>query len=364
MKKTDSFLFELFQDPLFTMIAIILMGTVWIILPGKSIPVETEAYLLRDEIESLKKEIKLKEEKIEQLKKELKQFQERLRLVGGEIEVKESDKETIERDSEKIDGEIKLIKKEIDSRKKELETLEEQLRKIKAQGSRSREEDYKLLLDRIDSLEREIARKRDEYNRLGEKIKRASQEMEKKSEMEAGQKNFIPLLQTELRTKLEEIKKLQEQVEKAKGGKSAGGGFKPVFESNKKPVYIELVQNRLFPVDEKYYDAEYGYLKMEGGSTVSAAKKTRKASIQGESTDKIQRTDSDFHGALKKLDHEKERIVFLLHEDSFEIFRKARAIALSNNYEISWWPFDANAIILTSGAGSDDIPSTDRPQKR
>src|SRR3990172_13411883 len=70
MKKDEFSFFEIFQDPLMTIIALVLLGTVWMIFPGTSKSNNPEVSEMRNENESLMQEVAVLEEKIEKLKAE------------------------------------------------------------------------------------------------------------------------------------------------------------------------------------------------------------------------------------------------------------------------------------------------------
>lgn len=75
MKKEIS-TFGIFQDPLLTIIALILLGTLWIIIPGgkSGSTDELSPSQVQENIERVKKEIKALEKRIEEAKAEIQQL--------------------------------------------------------------------------------------------------------------------------------------------------------------------------------------------------------------------------------------------------------------------------------------------------
>jgi len=364
MKKSDFSLLELFQDPLFTMIAIVLMGTVWVIIPGKSTPVDPKVYVTQDEIHSLKREVGLKEENIKQLQTEVQRLKEEIGRLESTISAKsELDEGKYGKNLEEINQKINEIKNELERKREELKLLEDELKKAKEGLDRAKKkEDIELILARIKQLEKEIEKKREDLGRLEEIIRKVWQERERAKEHGDKQKNLIAHLQRELKTKLEAIKKLEKELEEFKDDEKPGIMIKGIEETKKEEdVVFQLINNRLFPVDDEHFNVETVYLKMEGGQTVRAVKRTRKSYVKGENIDEIQKPDSKFQKTLKKLNSTKVRICFDLHNDSFEIFRKAREIVQNSNFEMTWRPTLQEEIIFTSGIGR--VKSTDIQRK-
>lgn len=340
MKSRDTSFFELFQDPLFTMMAIVLMGTVWIIVPEQSTPADQKTLMVKDEVGSLRRTIEVKEAAIERLKNERSNFSQKFSAIKEIVDDRAID-------IMKLKTEVALLEKDIDSMRREKNELDETLKKAK---------DLSALMENINKLEKEIERKREELSRSNERLRTVKQETTHTKELN----ELFAKLQAELKALLDEIARIEPET---KDNRGMGGKFKPVFESDKRPIYIELVADRLFPIDDDHYDAK-SHLRMSAGRTVTVLSVTRKSTVQGESVDRIQNPESIFQNVLKKGSTDNQRVVFLVHGDSFEILRAARNIALNKNYEISWWPNEDKELTFTTGVGKDDIPSTGGPAKR
>ncbi len=361
MKNDDFSILGIFQDPLTTIIGLVLLGTVWMIIPTETKPVEAKVYLTLEEINFLKNEIASLEEKVRQLEAEIQRRKDEIKWLERRLaeEKKKLDEEKYAGNAEQINMNIAEIKSELEKKNAWLKRIEEELKKAKEELLKAKGRDESKAAIAIIKLKNEIKKKKEQLEELEKKIKAAEQEKEKTSDMKDSQKKLIAQLQSNLKEMLVEIEKLKAKLEQMENKAGSGGRFNPIFPSEKKPLYIELVNNRLFPVDDDHYEAKYGYLKIEDGRTVQASKKTRKSS-SGEHINKIGDPDSDLNKTLEKLNSSEERIIFLVHKDSFEIFRKARTIALKKGIEIGWWPREGDSITLTYGGGGEDIGSTNK----
>ncbi len=354
MKRDDFSFLKLFEDPLMTIIAIVLFSTVWMILPKETKPVDAKVYLTLDELETLKREIDSLDKTIKKLKMEIKRRNEEIKWIESRIEetVNEKIKDVQGKNTEQLKNEAAATIDRIKKEKEELNRLEEELEKAKMKLAQIKGKDNSELIIETIRMKKEIEKIKEDIGLLEERIRLALKDLKKEKDNKNTQENLIAQLQNELKTKQTEVGQLEEQVK----GIGTGGGFKPIVKSEKNPFFIELVNNHLFPVDDVHYEAEYGYIKIKDGRTVQASKKIRKSS-SGEHISKIENSESNFNNILKKLDVSKERIIFLVHNNSFEIFRKARAIALKKGIETGWWTREGDSIIITYGGGGTDIGS-------
>jgi len=271
MRKTESSLLEIFQDPLLTIIALILLGTVWMILPRSPNPVDPKVYADQNEAASLKERIRLLKEKIRELQATIQRLKEKLHWV------------------------------------------ENQMNKQK-------------------------------------------EEMDESKEQEDLLQTLLAKLLNELRAKREEVARLEQEFAELQGtSKKSGGGFAVVQETDKSSFFVELVKGRLFPVDEDHYDELFGHIEVEDGKMVAAQKSTRKSYISGEDINKIENPTSTYQKTLLDLNPEETYLVFLLHEDSFQLFRKAREIASTKGFETGWWPHDDESILFVGSGGGEQI---------
>ena len=363
MKEEFSFL-AIFQDPLLTIIALILMSTVWMIIPMESKPIDPKSYTTKEEVDSIKKDIQLIEQRINEQQLIIQRLIRELGWLESQLKEAKAKPKAKKEDIEQIEQMINELRLEIQRKREELSWLESKLKEMKEKIAKAEgKEDIEQIKQKIRELEIKIQSKKQELSWLEKQIKKAKEERAKAKEKEHTLQGLIARLQNELKSILEENKRLEQEIDNMEEATAkSGGGFNPIIKSDKKPFFVELVDNHLFPVDQEHYDEVFGYLEVQGGKIVSAVKKTRKPLISGEDIKRIENPRSDFHKVLGSLNKKEERIVFLVHEDSFEIFRKAREIALERGFEIGWWPHEKDSITFVS-AGGKAIGSTGRPRR-
>jgi|GEM_PF-3159121 len=277
MRKDNADVLEMFQDPLLTIIALILLCTVWMIIPKAPDPIDPRAFTAQNAIDSLQ----ISQQAMDKL------MQENLAKV---------------------------------------EELQKEL----------------AWLDSQNKLTLEVAAKREEKSAWLDSLKTK--------------------LESLLSEKREAIRNLEQSLPdtNAPPAPKLGGSFTVFKQTDKKQVLVELVQNRLFPVDADHYEAKEVYYQMENGSVESLVKATRKPYFRGEDMDAIASFDGEFQKLLRTLNTEEQFIVFLLHSDSFAIFRKAREIAMNQGFEIGWWPYERDGIIFGGSGGGRRIGSSGR----
>lgn len=352
MKRTEFSLLELFQDPLFTMIAIVLMGTVWLIIPGKSTPVDPKVYAAQDTNQSIKREIELMKEKMKQLMLEIERLKEEVRGLESRIDRAKDEKDEPKhaRSLEEVNQKIREIMNEIEKGREKLKLLEDELKRAREALSGVNEKgEIEILRAKINKLEKEIERLRESLRQLEEALKKARQKSEKAKEIQDAQKNLVALLQKELKAKLEEIKKLEAELERIRGERGGEKWFKPPKPPRReKDFAFQLTGGRAYPVDDEHYNVQSGNIRMDGGRTAWVTVKTRKSSSKGESIEEIQKPESKFQKVLRKLDKKEYRIMLILLSDSFEIFRKAREIVQNYGFEMAWFADIGEEIVYSS----------------
>jgi outer membrane murein-binding lipoprotein Lpp len=314
MRRQQFSFLEVSQDPLMTILALVLLGTVWLILPGppRASPPERNPAVTA-----------------------------------------QPDTRMVE-DVSRLGARLAQLQNEIEWRRRESKALEDELRKerdaaAKAEGKVQPSE----IQTRIYELEREIEKKQKELEELQRQIASAKQQAAAAEDKRKRESSEAAQLQLELKAKQDELESLRKALKPQK----REGGYKEVFESKKRPAYFELVNNRLFILDPEFYDERQAYY-YKGGGVVSATVCTRKASAPGEGAQALANPRGRFLQKLKELDANDQRPVFLVHGDSFEIFRKAREIAEQQSPEWGWWPFNLEKIVFTPPSASDPgVPS-------
>jgi biopolymer transport protein ExbD len=158
--------------------------------------------------------------------------------------------------------------------------------------------------------------------------------------------------------------------------------------SDKKPVFVECRNNELFvvPLEELHKVAEASLKQIAKSVTNDSGQLIRKLAetkvqngayivdlnslLLGQLTlqavpnvtgyrlvDIAHETPDDWYGRiLAKLDKQKEMLSFIVRDDSFEVFKRARAMAGKQQAEVSYELIDANEPIKFGLGGSIPMP--------
>jgi hypothetical protein len=144
-------------------------------------------------------------------------------------------------------------------------------------------------------------------------------------------KNELELarLRQNLRAKLAMVSLLERRaLGAAEGGEAVTGDLFTMTPSNKEPNYIEVAEGKLYPMDEFHYQIDRYY---------SYARCVRKKET-GESLDWLR-------VYLRGVDRTRNCVVFLLHGNSFRLFRQAWAVVLAGGIDVGWYPALSDTII-------------------
>jgi biopolymer transport protein ExbD len=112
--------------------------------------------------------------------------------------------------------------------------------------------------------------------------------------------------------------------------------------------FLKVLQGQ--EVTNQYYRVNPGYLL-----TAIMALDARPG-VHGDTVEHLEGTNSVFHTALAKLDPQDQYIAFLVRDDSFTVFRKARMVADRQNFDIGWELLGGEEPIKF-GAGGVAIPT-------
>lgn len=354
MRKETSVL-EIFQDPLLILVALILLGTLWIIIPAERS--EPAGGLSVSQI--IKETEKLRED-IDSLNAKMKELEAELQRLRDEIHVIEiSEKDTKEEEAianqkvNQLEQEMNNLRKIIQNKKAELKRLEKELEEARKQA-----EDAKLAeeLDRkLKELKEEIDNKEGFLKTLEEKM-RMARESQKTREEE--QRRHLGEMQHQVDAEKKKIKELEKEKGELERFVPGGiGTYSPDLVENKEQVTFEAVNNRLVLINEKNYDIE-AFRTMHNGKIVTAAKLTRKGSAVSEPINKIIESGSEFQKELGKLDPQKHYIFFGVQRDSFEVFLEARQIAWKKGFVVAWHPLNEGPIY--AGEGGEEVEGRSR----
>jgi len=115
---------------------------------------------------------------------------------------------------------------------------------------------------------------------------------------------------------------LDDQVEKLMSTLNPGirGGD---LESFLKAIQGQEVGNKYYRVDPRYLLV--GRMGLEA-----------RPGVAGENIVELEKTDSNFNSILSQLDKDHQYIAFLVRDDSFNVFRKARQVADEAGFDTGW----------------------------
>lgn len=348
MKEDGASFLEIFQDPLLTIVALILLNTTWVVIPERIEPVEHKPSVKRDvisiedKINKLKIEIQGKQEELKWLKKKIEELNAMLQSGGEDIG--------------QINQKIQELQEELEKKKEELKQLEDALKKAKEElAGLPGVENIEELYAKVSKLERETEERRSDLRQLEKQIEIAKQRAVESEVQADTQKKIIDQMIIKRDALLAGIARLETELAK----KKTGGGFHSIKQTNKRAYIIELENNRLFPGFWHGSDANDIKENYNINKYSSYAELKRKPTVKGESIEEIKKTTGGFHKILNnKINHNKEYIVFLVCDDSYEIFRKAREIAEEKGVQVGWRPF--NGVHFAGGGGGVGKP----PQPR
>lgn len=264
--------FEIFQDPVFTIIALILFATTPMIFPGEPKNVDPRAPALIDEVNSLGQEI------------------------------------------HSLEG-------------------------------------------RQQELQQEMANRQVEADQVEARRKQAEAKRAEDAQSEQQQRDLQTQLQRELAAKKRELDKLHGELGRVEARGPVPGKFTPIKDTTKNDKAVQLIGNKIYPVDEAHYSSRQIFPTVSGGGIVPMVVKERKSKVAGENVEDLDRPDSKFQKFLKGINPRSERVYLLVSRDSFPILRKARSILDRQSIEYGWIPYSRQEIVF-GGGGGDRLPTT------
>ncbi len=336
MKDDDDFL-NIFQDPLMTIIALVLLSTLWMVLPS-----EGESSTGSDQHKSNKNKTE-----IDKLTKEMTRVE--LNIIRSETEILKYNRELGELDNQlneakKRELALKQHKPLYDKAgrlKKRIEKkqLEKNRNEVEMLALQDRQKENR----RIKDINGEIDRERERLNIKEKDMTKLTQKLEQSGKQRLNNNELKNELQELATKKLKIEQMITDKENKLNRMKTQGRGHSeyPII-SGKKPFQFGLANKKIFLANDaddirKNYSIDKEH-KWRKGIKVLYAKLSLKEYVVGESIKEIESPDSSFQKVLKKRDPEKEFIVFSLLADSFEVFRKARSIASGYGFSTDWAP--------------------------
>lgn len=341
-RKEETSILGIFQDPLLILIALILLGTLWIVVPAEqpASPQESDRFELQKEIDQLKKEIMSMDDRVKKFTEDIDRLADEINIL--ENQEKEVQKKEAEEKSEihRLNQEIAALKALLRTKKENLEKLEKDLERLKEQAKEA--EQVKEIEQKIRELKKEIIEKEALLKKMEEDLGKAKERESKYIVKKKGLEETIVKLQQQVEAEKEAVKKLKKEKKKLDTLlKERGGLGKYTAEAvkGKYMVSFEAVKNTLIFMDEKNYKYET-YRDISSGGIEMVAKLTRKRSAKSESIDQIKKVDSEFQKELNKVKPETHFIGFAVRKDSFKIFLAARQIVLKKGFAVSWLPIE------------------------
>ncbi len=335
MKDDNEFL-DIFQDPLMTIISLVLLSTLWMVLPGtgeSKAMADQEEDTSKIEIDKLADEMTRVELNIVRLDGDLQKYSSELEILESQLnEVKK--RELSEREYLVLAEGVNQLKKRVE--RKRFEKKRQEVEMLVLQDRQKENE-------RIVDIKHEIERESEKLKIREKDMTSLTQKFEQSEKLHLGRSELENELQTLTAKKLKAEQAITEN-EKILGRLETRGNGNSDYTivAGKKPFQFGLANRKIFATNNindirKNYtiDKEHKWRK---GIKVSYARLSLKKFVVGESLEEIESPDSLFQKELKNRNPEKEFVVFSLLSDSFKTFRKARSIASSYGFSTDWAP--------------------------
>ncbi|AEB10738.1 hypothetical protein Desac_2939 [Desulfobacca acetoxidans DSM 11109] len=276
MRRQQFSFMEMFQDPIFTIIGIILLATTPMIIPGEPRFIDPRLPILLNEIDFLNQDLKAEQDANHQLTEDLGKQQDRFQQT--EIQAKQWEDRA--------------------------QDLHQQTR---------------LLRENRDRLQKEVA------------------------------------------AKTRKVTALEQEMQRLGNRGQTKGSFHVVTESSRDDFYFQVINKKLYPVNKDFYNSKDMFATVTGGNIVPVTVKTRKPKIAGVTLEDLPKPEGAFLKTLKSLNKSNDRAIFLVHKNSFALFRQARDLAFQQGYEVGWWPSMRDEIVIGSISRDERIGGTPAP---
>jgi hypothetical protein len=341
--KEDTFSFvDLFQDPIFTYIALILIGTIWIIIPGQAVESNMEKDL-KAKIATVSTERDRQAAKIQDTRREI--TEKEAAIVDMEHQTKDlqSRAQALQQQTADLDQKINKRKQGlVQTHGGQQQTLPKELKA----------KDALVKFDKkINDLNQAVAAQGVALGRLEEQLNKAQGSAAENERTRKQQEEQKARLEQEMKDKTQQVKLLQDRLNAQAPSAQASAGFKFVREvKNKESVGFEVNEGRVIPIDRKHYS---GTRVGSQGITIQPKK-----NVRGEGLKELESPRSEFQKALNKANKNKQFVIFLVRRDSFQAFRQARQLAARKGFAIGWWPLEGSINFGEGGRGR-TIPAAD-----
>jgi len=142
----------------------------------------------------------------------------------------------------------------------------------------------------------------------------------------------------------EELYQQTRAVRAGAGTKPAQGGSQAGQVENSQAAFLSNIQSQ--EVGNDYYKVQLSFMML--GQMVLEPRKDATGETEKEVNNKA---TSKFFAALRKVDKEKQYVVFLVRDDSFALFKTCRRFAQDEGYGSGWEYLDDDQLIKFGGLG-------------
>ena len=329
----------MFQDPMLTIIALILMATLWIIIPDP----KTEELGSMNAAE-MEKKVSMQKERMLDLQHQIDQLIQEIKILQR---MKASMPTATTQNEPGVKEEIELLLSQLASLKASLKQKKLSLDNLKKELAELR----KKLPDKkkIDELEQQIRNYQQQVEnsesllfQLDEKLEKSQLQQQEALSSQTQQTELAEKLSREIMaqdaiiTRLDSIYgSLEKILAKSRGlaryASPAGKG----------QIAFECVNNSILLMDETNYKTET-FLGTYNGSTRVYGRTKRLPGAKGESITTISNPMRSFIQKLKSESPQEKYLYFFVHGNSYGIFLKAREIAWEHGYTVGWAPNEAD----------------------
>lgn len=349
MKNDDGSLFDIMQDPLLTMVAIILFGTLWIIIPGGRGSADgVDSKELRSRLAELEQVLSVMEQQILGVQNTIKtEEKDQAKWAKSALMQERQVKANIDQTKNEIEA-LNTALKEKSGEYAELQTQLEEAASYQPEAALIEE-----LQRRIDKLEEEIYKKGSVVRELDSSITKAVQrEGLNGSQPHKVKKENVKILReidlVEARVKNLQTKK--EELTETLQKKHGTGEYSTAGTSGKEALAFEADEGKLYLIDNDNYEVrKSGYIETDSGR-VSASNIGRKNNATGDASITLDEASSIFKTKLSHASPYKDYIIFLVRKDSFGLFLNARLIAEQAGFRVGWIPYGEGPILTSESA--------------
>lgn len=339
----------IFQDPMLTIIALILISTLGSIVPSSEngsyrseniFEIESEVAELKESLQNLIQQAVMLEREVDKL----------YRLRPSESLV-DTDNQNLHIEIKTLLTQVAVKTAELKRRRVELEQLHRASSEL--QKKKTDAEDQTDLKRQIEELQRSIAELERLLNTTKTDLQKASKRVNLQVEDEIKKEVEITgRLQRQIKAEEERLEQLQlnqNALKKALENATGVANYSSSKAKGKDELNMHCTGNRVVVINPTNYNVKT-FHTMQNGRVVQVGKWTKKSSVRGENSDEVKNSSSAYQRALSKTTSRESYLLFFVNSDSFEAFLKAREIAWEKGFAVGWQAF--NDDVFYSGVSS------------